>query len=44
MDRHLALTTLGYPLVHRPPSALADARRFTTEISAWLVGLAGRTR
>jgi hypothetical protein len=37
MDRHLALTTLGYSVVHRPPSAvLQDPERFVTEIRAWL--------
>ena len=28
MDRHLALESLGYSVVHRPPSALADPARF----------------
>ncbi len=36
MDRHLELTTLGYSVVHRPPSAVRDRGRFGTEIAAWL--------
>jgi hypothetical protein len=36
MDRHLILTTLGYSVIHRPPSALSDERRFATEVRAWL--------
>jgi hypothetical protein len=40
MDRHLALTTYGLSVVHRPPSALSDEGRFAAEIKAWLDGLA----
>ena len=40
MDRHLALSSLGYSVVHRPPSALRDERRFLREIGAWLAGRA----
>ena len=36
MDRHLALTTLGLAVVHRPPSALRDEARFVADIAAWL--------
>jgi very-short-patch-repair endonuclease len=37
MDRHLALETLGYSVVHRPPSAaFVDPRGFAADISAWL--------
>jgi hypothetical protein len=39
MDRHLALSTLGYSVVHRPPSALRDPARFAAEIGAWLANL-----
>ena len=35
-DRHLKLTTLGYSVVHRPPSALRDEARFVAEVDAWL--------
>ena len=38
MDRHLAITTAGYSLVHRPPSALKNEARFVDEIGRWLVG------
>jgi hypothetical protein len=38
MDRHLALSTLGYSVVHRPPSALRNPQRFADEILAWLQG------
>jgi len=40
MDRHLVLTTLGYSVVHRPPSALADPATFVRDVSAWLTGRA----
>lgn len=40
MDRHLALSSLGYSVVHRPPSALRDAHRFIREIGGWLAGRA----
>lgn len=36
MDRHLRLETLGYSVVHRPPSALADPSRFAGDIRQWL--------
>lgn len=36
MDRHLLLTTDGYAVVHRPPSALADEAQFVRQIGAWL--------
>ena len=36
MDRHLELTTLGYSVVHRPPSALTDRGRFGADVAAWL--------
>lgn len=37
-DRHLDVTTNGYSVIHRPPSALADAGRFVRDVSAWLAG------
>jgi very-short-patch-repair endonuclease len=41
MDRHLALETLGYSVVHRPPSAaFVDPRGFAADISAWLTARA----
>lgn len=40
MDRHLALSTIGYSLVHRPPSSLRDEARFGREIVAWLASVA----
>ena len=40
LDRHMELTTLGFSVVHRPPSALRDRRRFATDVRTWLVGLA----
>ncbi|MCW2496942.1 MAG: hypothetical protein JWQ77_2866 [Jatrophihabitans sp.] len=38
MDRHLVLTTLGYSVVHRPPSALRDELAFAADIRRWLAG------
>jgi len=38
LDRHLSLTTHGYSVIHRPPSALRDEGRFVAEVRAWLVG------
>jgi hypothetical protein len=40
MDRHLELATLGFSVVHRPPSAVRDRARFATDIAAWLAQLA----
>lgn len=40
MQRHLELTTLGFSVVHRPPSALRQPRRFVAEVEAWLVARA----
>jgi hypothetical protein len=40
MDRHLILETLGHSVIHRPPSAVKDERRFAAEVSAWLHSLA----
>lgn len=37
-DRHLNLSTYGYSVVHRPPSALRNPTRFATEVEAWLAG------
>lgn len=45
-DRHLQLTTAGYSVIHRPPSALRDRGRFVRDVGAWLAGRAaelGRT-
>ncbi len=37
MDKHLALETLGYSVVHRPPSLVfREPFRFRTEMLAWL--------
>jgi len=36
MDRHLALTTMGYSVVHRSPSALNDETGFVSDVLAWL--------
>lgn len=38
MDRHLDLTAAGYSVIHRPPSALADQRRFVADVRGWLAG------
>jgi hypothetical protein len=40
LDRHLHLTTMGYSVVHRPPSVLRDPPTFVAEIRAWLSSLA----
>lgn len=37
-DRHLDLSTFGYSVVHRPPSALRDPAKFVRGVQAWLVG------
>lgn len=40
MDRHLALTTAGWSVIHRPPSAVArEPARFVREVGAWLTNL-----
>ncbi|HEY3736096.1 MAG TPA: hypothetical protein VGL26_01520 [Jatrophihabitans sp.] len=36
MDRHLALETLRYSVIHRPPSALSDEPRFIADVRGWL--------
>jgi len=36
LDRHMQLTTAGYSVIHRPPSALRDERRFVVDVRAWL--------
>lgn len=37
MDRHLALETAGYSVVHRPPSAVRlEPERFVRDIAQWL--------
>jgi len=36
-NRHLELTTLGISVIHRPPSALNDPRRFVRDVRGWLV-------
>jgi hypothetical protein len=38
LDRHLDLTTYGFSVVHRPPSALDDERAFVRDVTAWLAG------
>jgi hypothetical protein len=35
-DRHLDLTSAGYAVVHRPPSALKNPAKFTRDIRAFL--------
>jgi hypothetical protein len=40
LDRHMALSTCGLSVVHRPPSALGDEDRFASEVKAWLDRLA----
>jgi hypothetical protein len=40
LDRHLALTTAGLSVIHRPPSALHDEGRFVAEVVAWLTSRA----
>jgi hypothetical protein len=43
MDRHLALTTLGWSVIHRPPSVVTDQpSRFVREVRDWLAGLTHR--
>lgn len=37
-DRHLDLTKFGYSVIHRPPSALDDERRFVHDVADWLAG------
>ncbi len=41
-DRHLKLTTLGYSVVHRPPSALRDEAGFVADVRAWLASRIAR--
>ena len=36
MDRHLALTTLGYSVIHRAPSALRNQAKFVADVRCWL--------
>jgi very-short-patch-repair endonuclease len=43
-DRHLELTTVGYSVVHRPPSSLRDEAAFLAGVSAWLHGRAADLR
>lgn len=44
LDRHLDLTTFGYSVVHRPPSALEDEAAFVRDVRAWLAGREGDLR
>jgi hypothetical protein len=37
-DRHLDLSTFGFSVIHRPPSALRDKSRFARDVAAWLAG------
>jgi hypothetical protein len=37
-DRHLDLSKFGYSVIHRPPSALDDERRFIGDVTDWLAG------
>lgn len=40
MDRHLELTTLGYSVIHRPPSLVfREPVRFRSEVLTWLTAL-----
>jgi hypothetical protein len=43
-DRHLELTKFGLSVIHRPPSALRDKRRFVRDIREWLAGRAAELR
>jgi hypothetical protein len=36
MDRHFALETAGYTVIHVPPSALDDGARFVGRVRVWL--------
>lgn len=36
MDRHLALATLGFSVIHRAPSALKNNSKFIADIRGWL--------
>lgn len=38
MDRHLVLETLGYSVIHRPPSALRQPAQFVADVRTWLTG------
>jgi hypothetical protein len=38
LDRDLDLGRIGVAVLHRPPSALADAGRFAVDVRAWLAG------
>jgi hypothetical protein len=41
MDRHLALETLGYSVIHRSPRVIAtEPARFVADVSSWLAGRA----
>lgn len=37
-DRHLDLTSVGYAVIHRPPSALASPAKFVADVRAFLGG------
>jgi very-short-patch-repair endonuclease len=37
MDRHLELTSAGFSVIHRPPSALKNVNRFVNDVATWLV-------
>lgn len=39
-DRHLELTTLGFSVIHRPPSAVKESEQFTRDIQRWLAARA----
>ena len=36
MDRHAALETAGYSVIHQPPAALRSSERFIETVRAWL--------
>ncbi len=36
LDRHFALETAGYTVIHVPPSALDDGARFVDRVRVWL--------
>jgi hypothetical protein len=36
MDRHAALETGGFSVIHQPPAALLSPKRFIETVRAWL--------
>jgi hypothetical protein len=44
MDRHLELASLGFSVVHRPPSAVRDRPAFAADVVRWLTARAAELR